>query len=65
MKSNKGDNLMELEEYVEVWNRTVGRAIDEILGVTPQPESDEDSDDIADEAEDRNIESYLEQKRGI
>ena len=56
---------MELEEYVEVWNRTVGRAIDEILGVTPQPESDEDSDDIADEAEDRNIESYLEQKRGI
>ena len=56
---------MELEEYVEVWNRTVGRAIDENLGVTPQPESDEDSDDIADEAEDRNIESYLEEKRGI
>jgi hypothetical protein len=62
MKSNKGDNLMELEEYVEVWNRTVGKAIDDIFAKAREPESDQD---LADEAEDRNIESYLEEKRGI
>ena len=53
---------MELEEYVEVWNRTVGKAIDDIFAKAKEPESDQD---LADEAEDRNIESYLEEKRGI
>ena len=43
----------------------MGKAIDEILGLPSQPESDKTDQDLADEAEDRNIESYLEEKRGI
>jgi len=61
MKLDK-ENTMDINEYIQVWNRTVGKAIDEILGLPSQPEPDED---LADEAEDRNIESYLEEKRGI
>jgi len=64
MKLDKG-NTMNIDEYIEVWNRTVGRAIDEILGLPSQPESDQTDQDLADEAEDRNIESYLEEKRGM
>jgi len=61
MKLEK-ENTMDINEYVDIWNRTVGKAIDEILALPSKPESDED---LADEAEDRNIESYLEEKRGI
>ena len=68
MKLEK-ETTMDINEYVEVWNRTVGKAIDEILGIDimlpSQPESDKTNQDLADEAEDRNIESYLEEKRGI
>ena len=64
MKLEK-ETTMDINEYIEVWNRTVGKAIDEILGLPSQPESDKTNQDLADEAEDRNIESYLEEKRGI
>ena len=61
MKLDK-ENTMDINEYIQVWNRTVGKAIDEILGLPSQPEPDED---LAAEAEYRNIENYLEEKRGI
>tara|TARA_R100000329_G_scaffold63041_1_gene56133 strand:+ start:1246 stop:1431 length:186 start_codon:yes stop_codon:yes gene_type:complete len=61
MKLEK-ETTMDINEYIEVWNRTVGKAIDDIFAKCSQPESDQD---LADEAEDRNIESYLEEKRGI
>lgn len=59
--NKEGKKEMDLNEYVEVWNRTVGVALDQIFEtckIDDEPDYEAIAQDMAEE-------SALEEKRGI